>query len=262
MRNYLVIILTGLLLVAFVAGCPKKQAAPPVTDSGLSGVPSQQAQDLDKAADGTTPADPGTNPDGTPKTDPAATLPPADATTPPAADAPKTETPKGVTNVILETTKGKIVLAVHPEWAPLGAEHFLMLVNAKFYDGAPWFRVMPGFVAQCGVAADPKLNEKYMQSTIADEPVIKGNKRGFVSFGNAGPNSRSTHIFINYGDNSNLDAQAFSAFAEVVEGMDVADKLYACQFENQGALASEGGMAAFKKMFPQADYITKAYVKK
>ena len=112
--------------------------------------------------------------------------------------------------MVLETTKGDIVLEVHPEWAPLGAA-LPELVNLKFYDGAPWYHVLDGFVAQCGVSADPKLNATWMEKTIKDEPVVQGNKTGYVwRFGKSGaPNSRTTHIFINMADNSqSLDDRA------------------------------------------------------
>jgi cyclophilin family peptidyl-prolyl cis-trans isomerase len=168
-----------------------------------------------------------------------------------------------VTEVVLETTNGNIVLAVHEEWAPLGAEHFLELVKAGFYDGAPWFRVIDGFVAQCGVAADPAMNDEWENKTIMDEPVVQGNQRGYVAFGKTQlPNSRSTHIFINYGDNSGgLDRQGFSCFAQVIEGMDVADSLTRVEFGNQAALAAPGGMEMFKSQHPGADYIERAYIR-
>ena len=168
-----------------------------------------------------------------------------------------------VTTVVLETTDGDIVLEVHSAWSPLGAAHFLELVEAGFYDGAPWFRVLDGFVAQCGVAKDPAMNEEWGEKTIQDEPVVVGNKRGFVAFGkNQLPNSRSTHIFINYSDNSgSLNPQGFACFAQVVEGMDVADGLFKCQFDRQDILAKAGGMDAFKQRFPDADYINRAYIR-
>jgi cyclophilin family peptidyl-prolyl cis-trans isomerase len=166
------------------------------------------------------------------------------------------------TRVVLETTKGDIVLAVHPGWSPLGAEHFLKLVAAGFYDGAPWFRVIDGFVAQCGIAADPALNRQWADATIKDDPVVQGNQRGRLAFGKTGaPNSRSTHIFINYRDNSaGLDRQGFSAFAEVVEGMEIADGLVRCEYNDQHRLQQPGGLEDFQRRFPNADYITRAYV--
>ena len=169
----------------------------------------------------------------------------------------------GGNTVVLETTKGDVVIQLYEEWSPLGVAHFKELVNDKFYDGAPWFRVIPGFVAQCGIAADPAMNQKWEEKTIKDEPVVKGNARGTVVYGKTGlPDSRSTHIFINFVDNSSkLDGQGFSAFGEVIEGMDVADKLFACEFRDQGALAASGGLDKFKTQFQNADYIVRAYIK-
>lgn len=169
----------------------------------------------------------------------------------------------GGPEVVLETTKGNIVLRLHPEWSPFGVAHFMGLVEAGFYDGAPWFRVLDGFVAQCGISAVPEMNQKHGERTIKDEPVIQGNTRGMVAYGKSGPDTRSTHIFINYSDNSrSLDPQGFACFAEVVEGMDIADSLTRCEFGNQGELAAPGGLDKFKQSFPDADYILKAYIKK
>ena len=166
--------------------------------------------------------------------------------------------------VVLETTKGDIVLEVHEDWAPIGAAHFIELVEDGYYDGAPWFRVIEGFVAQCGMAADPEMTNKWQGQCISDEPVIKGNERGTVTYGKSGaPDSRSTHIFINYRDNSSgLDPQGFSAFAEVVEGMDIADSL---QVTGDGTVAqhllSSGGLSYFKEVMPEGDVINKAYIR-
>lgn len=165
--------------------------------------------------------------------------------------------------VVFETTKGEIDVEVHPEWSPLGAAHFVELVNAKFYDGAPWFRVVDRFVTQCGIAAGPKLNEEWGEKTIKDEPVVRGNQPGFIAFGKTGePDSRSTHIYINLVDNSaRLDKQGFACFARVAKGMDVAQKLCHCEYDDQWGLMQEGGLDKFKAQFPEADYIVKAYVK-
>jgi peptidyl-prolyl cis-trans isomerase A (cyclophilin A) len=266
----------GLLVAALVVlalGCPRKQAPPPNTippantSQGQAATPPGTTTPPGATTPGTTPPPTGETPPPTGEaappvtgeTTPPTTTPPT--TTPPTPDV---KPPAGVTTVVLETTKGNIVLEVHPDWSPLGVAHFLELVNKKFYDGAPWFRVMEGFVAQCGVAADPKMNEEWMEKTIQDEPVIQGNQEGYVAFGKSGaPNSRSTHIFINMADNTgSLDPQGFSCFAKVTEGMDVVAKLERVVFEDQPALARAGGMEAFKKMFPKGDYIKKAYVKK
>jgi len=174
----------------------------------------------------------------------------------------------GTTEVVFETTKGNIVLTVHNDWAPLGAAHFLELVNAKFYDGAPWFRVIEGFVAQCGISADPHLNTEWSKKTIQDEPVKQGNKAWYVAFGKTSePNSRSTHIFINLSDNTkSLDPQGFACFAEVTKGIDVVQKLFRTgegpgppgEFQNR--LSQPGGLEYFRSAYPNGDYITKAYV--
>lgn len=166
------------------------------------------------------------------------------------------------TEVVLETTSGDIVLEVIEDWSPLGSEHFLELVKAGFYDGAPWFRVIDGFVAQCGISADPEKNQGIGAKTVKDEPVVQGNLRGHVSFGRTGaPNSRSSHIFINFKDNNFLDGQGFPAFARIIEGMEVADSLHRCEFDDQFGLGQEGGMQVFRDMFPDADYIKKAYIR-
>jgi len=182
-------------------------------------------------------------------------------------DTPPAEPAKGdanVTTVMLETSKGNITLAVHKDWSPLGAAHFIELVNAKYYDGAPWFRVMPGFMCQTGIAADPEVTKKWKDATIQDEPVVQGNKAGYVAFGQSGaPNSRSTHFFINYVDNSaGLDGQGFACFAQVTAGMDIAEKFKPTGdgTVDQGQLTDKG-ISYFKGIFPDGDTITRAYVK-
>lgn len=265
----------GLLVVALLVlalGCPRKQAPPPNTAPPATTTPGQTTPPVTTPPDATTPPATGETPPATGETTPPATgeaTPPATTpptTTPPATTPPTPEAkpPAGVTKVVFETTKGNITLEVHPEWSPLGAAHFLELVNLKFYDGAPWFRVLEGFVAQCGVSADPKLNAEWMEKTIQDEPVVQSNQAGYVAFGKSGlPNSRSTHIFINMADNTGaLDSQGFSCFAKVTEGMDVVAKLERVEYQDQQGLSMAGGMEAFKKMFPKADYIKKAYIKK
>lgn len=295
MRSRLILALLGMVAVLAIAGCPRDDGSkdtganpPPKTVTETPKPAAPPAMPANMPPPGTTPpgtTPPGTTPPGTtpPGTTPPGTTPPGTtppdttsggATTPPGETPPATTPPAtpagGTTVVVLETTKGNIELTVHDEWAPIGAKHFLELVNAKFYDGAPWFRVIdvPGstrpFVAQCGVAADPKLNEEWAPKTIVDEPVKKGNLPGTVCFGKSGrPNSRSTHIFVNLGDNtSSLDPQDFACFAEVTKGMDVAAKLTKVEYRDQTKLSMPGGMEDFRKSFPNADYIKKAYVKK
>lgn len=167
----------------------------------------------------------------------------------------------GATTVVLETTKGDIVIEVHNDWAPLGAAHFLELVEDGYYDNTPFFRVLNGFVAQFGISANPQMQAKWGENTLTDDPVVQGNKPGYVAFATAGPNTRTTQIFINYGDNSGLDNQGFACFARVVEGMDVAQELYKCEWPDQQGLRTPEGLERFKQAHPQADFIKRAYIR-
>ena len=164
--------------------------------------------------------------------------------------------------VVLETSRGNIIIDVIEEWAPLGSAHFLKLVKAGFYDGAPWFRVIDGFVAQCGVSADPALNQGIGAETIRDEGLVEGNKRGNIVFGRTGaPHSRSSHIFINFGNNPHLDGAGFPAFGRITEGLEIADALHRCEYNDQYGLSQPGGLDDFRNMFPEADFILRAYVR-
>ena len=128
-----------------------------------------------------------------------------------------------VFQVALETNvddplAGPVVLEVTRSWAPFGADRFHALVAAGYYDGAAFFRVVPEFVAQWGIAADPTVSA-YWNTTIPDDPVLESNLAGYVSFAIAGPDTRTTQLFVNYVNNSRLDADGFAPFARVVSGM-------------------------------------------
>jgi peptidyl-prolyl cis-trans isomerase A (cyclophilin A) len=133
-----------------------------------------------------------------------------------------------------DTQTGEIVVEVLPEWAPLAAERFQQLIEAKFLDQARFFRVLPGYVAQFGIAGDPSLNKEWLldkSKVLLDEPRLQANKKGTLSFASSGKNSRQTQIFINLNNNDGLpnflDAQGFVPFARVIKGMDdVVSKLY------------------------------------
>ncbi len=120
---------------------------------------------------------------------------------------------------------GKVIIKMHPEWAPTGAARFEKLTEIGFWDGCRAFRVLPGFITQFGINGDPSVQAQWRKS-ISDDKVAVTNKRGTVTFATAGPNTRTTQIFINTGNNGFLDRQGFSPIAEVVEGMDVVDKMY------------------------------------
>jgi cyclophilin family peptidyl-prolyl cis-trans isomerase len=124
---------------------------------------------------------------------------------------------------------GKFVVKTRPDWAPIGVERFETLTANSFWDGCRVFRVLPGFVAQFGINGDPTVQSKWRSTSLRDDPVKVTNSRGTVVFATAGPNTRTTQIFINTNPKGNgfLDKQGFSPIGEVVEGMDVVDKFYA-----------------------------------
>ena len=131
-----------------------------------------------------------------------------------------------VFDIRFTTTKGDFVVEVTRAWAPRGADRFYNLVKNRFYDDAAFFRVMQGFVAQFGISARPDVSQAWANATIEDDPVSQHNTRGTLTFATAGANTRTTQIFINLADNSNLDGMGFTPFGNVVSGMDVVDKLY------------------------------------
>lgn len=165
--------------------------------------------------------------------------------------------------VKLETTKGDVVLEVHPEWAPLGAQRFRELVELGFYNDCRFFRVLPGFMAQVGICGDPERNAKWRDAEFPDDPVVESNTRGMVTFAKRGvPNSRTTQFFINFSDdNTRLDGMGFAPFAKVISGMDAIDKINAEYRErpDQQRIQNEGN-AYLDKAFPGLDSIKKATV--
>ena len=161
-----------------------------------------------------------------------------------------------------ETTAGDFVIEVKREWSPNGADRFYTLVESGLYDECKFFRVVPKFMVQFGINGDPKIAAKWRDATIKDDPVVKSNKRGFVTFAKSGlPNSRTSQIFISFGDNSFLDNQGFSPFGQVVEGMDVVDKINSEYKEkpDQGQIQSLGN-AYLNDKFPKLDGVKKATI--
>jgi peptidyl-prolyl cis-trans isomerase A (cyclophilin A) len=159
------------------------------------------------------------------------------------------------------TSAGDFVVEVHRDWAPLGADRFYNLVRYGYFTNAAFFRVLPGFVAQFGLSANPAINKVWDTAKIADDPVLQSNKRGTIVFATAGPNTRTRQFFINYGDNARLDGQGFAPFGTVVEGMAAVDKLYANYGESpRQDLISEQGDAYLKAHFPDMDKIKTAQI--
>ena len=141
-------------------------------------------------------------------------------------------------------------------WAPLGADRFYNLVRYGYFTNAAFFRVVPGFVVQFGLSADPAINKVWQTPTSRTIPSSQSNKRGTLVFATAGPNTRTTQLFINYADNSRLDGMGFAPFGTVVEGMDVVDKIYPGYGESprQDLITSQGD-AYLKANFPNIDKI-------
>jgi peptidyl-prolyl cis-trans isomerase A (cyclophilin A) len=161
------------------------------------------------------------------------------------------------------STKGDFVVEVHRDWAPNGADRFYNLVKSGFYDDTRFFRVVQSFMVQFGLSGDPAVNSKWQDASITDDPVKQSNKRGFVTFAMRGPNTRTTQVFVNYVDNSRLDSGGFAPFGQVVQGMDVVDKINSSYGEspNQGAIQNQGN-AYLDQKFPQLDGVTHAEIVK
>ncbi|MCZ6805477.1 MAG: peptidylprolyl isomerase [Deltaproteobacteria bacterium] len=168
--------------------------------------------------------------------------------------------------VELDTTKGPILIEVHHDWSPHGAERFYELVQNGYYSDVAFFRVIDGFMAQAGINGDPALNAKWRENRIPDDPVKESNTRGTLSFATSGPNSRTTQFFINLVGNSRLDGMGFSPFGKLKD-MTVVDALYAGYGEgaprgrgpSQALLQSQGN-TYLKENFPNLDYIKSAKI--
>ncbi len=159
------------------------------------------------------------------------------------------------------TTAGDFVVEVHRDWAPLGADRFYNLVRYGYFTNAAFFRVVPGFVVQFGLSASPAANKVWSQARFKDDPVLQSNKRGYLVFATAGPNTRTTQLFINYADNARLDAMGFAPFGVVVDGMPVVDKIFPGYREQpQQDLITNRGDAYLKANFPMIDKIKLAQI--
>ncbi len=168
--------------------------------------------------------------------------------------------------VKMATTKGTVVIEVHRDWAPRGADRFYALVRSGFFTGASFFRVVPNFMAQFGIAIKPEVNKEWESRTLQDDkPSGHSNKRGTLSFASTGqPNSRGTQMFINYKDNTFLDTQQvpFLPIGEVVEGMEVADQFYSGYGDtaNKENEIEGGGKAYLDRYMPKIDLIQTATI--
>ena len=168
-----------------------------------------------------------------------------------------------VFHVRFTTTKGPFVVTVHRAWAPRGADRFYDLVRAHFYDGQRLFRVIPGFVVQWGISADPKIAKAWANATIRDDPVHHTNARGTIVFATAGPNTRTTQLFVNLANNPGLDSQGFAPFGTVTGGFATLGKLYHAYGEGPSsdqAQMTQLGDTFVRKHFPKLDRFLRARV--
>jgi len=164
--------------------------------------------------------------------------------------------------VKFDTTRGEFTITVTRAWAPLGADRFYNLVKHHFYDQAAFFRVVPNFVAQFGISANPSVSSAWKHTEIKDDPVTQSNKRGTITFATAGPNTRTTQLFISLKDNSRLDSMGFSPFGVVDgNGMNVVEMMYEGYGDSAGPdqdQLQKQGDPYLKKGWPKLDYIKSA----
>ena len=191
-----------------------------------------------------------------------------DMTNPLMRPAELAETAPDIFRARFQTNEGAFVLEVNRAWAPNGADRFYVLVKNGYFDGVRFFRVIEGFMAQFGMHADPYVTAAWRNHPIPDDPVTQSNLRGYLTFAaTASPNSRTTQVFINLVDNTNLDEMGFAPVGQVVEGMEVVDNLYSGYGE--GAPMGNGplqhnilarGNAYLAESFPELDYVEQATI--
>jgi cyclophilin family peptidyl-prolyl cis-trans isomerase len=170
----------------------------------------------------------------------------------------------------VETSRGTFVIEVQRAWSPLGADRFYNLIRAGYYDDSRFTRVVPGFIAQFGIARDSSINATWGSRAIADDSVRQSNVRGSFAFAMTGPNTRTTQIYISLVDNTRLDAQGFSPLGRVVEGMSIVDSLYGGYGETSGggvragsqAPLRNGGNAYVDRVYPRLDRLVRIRIER
>ncbi len=180
------------------------------------------------------------------------------------------ETAPATYNVNFDTSAGSFVVTVHRDWAPNGADRFYNLVKNGFFDDARFFRAIPNFMVQFGIHADPAVSKVWRDARLPVDKVTQSNERGYITYAMGGsPDTRTTQVFINFRNNSNLDKMGFAPFGQVTSGMDVVDKIHTGYGEGapsgkgpeQGRIQAEGN-AYLMKSFPKLDYIKSATIAK
>jgi peptidyl-prolyl cis-trans isomerase A (cyclophilin A) len=192
---------------------------------------------------------------------------PSDALKNPAA---LKETAPATFTANFDTSAGSFVITVHRDWAPHGADRFYNLVKNGFFNDVRFFRAIAGFMVQFGIHGTPEIAAAWRNARLPVDKVVQSNRRGFVTYAMAGkPDTRTTQVFINFRDNSNLDALGFAPFGQVTSGMEVVDKIHTGYGDGppsgsgpeQGRLQAEGN-AYLMKSFPQLDYVKTATIGK
>ena len=161
------------------------------------------------------------------------------------------------------TSAGTFVVEVTRAWALHGADRFYNLVKNGFFDQQRFFRVMPNFIAQWGMPANPELTPVWQNATIKDDPVKETNRRGTITYAKPGRgrDTRTTQLFINLKDNGSLDKDGFAAFGEVVEGMSAVDAINSEYGERPSQQKiGQRGNEYLKKLFPNLSYIETAQI--
>jgi peptidyl-prolyl cis-trans isomerase A (cyclophilin A) len=236
--------IAGFAVVVLIAACEK--AAPPPAE---------------KAADTATPAPAAAASAAAPEAMPS---PPTPGILHPDATKLAAVGPDSFT-VHVVTSRGKFDLIVRRDWSPKGSDRLYYLVSNYYFDGIRFFRVLNGFMAQFGMSGDTAVNRVWKDLAFSDDPVKHSNTRGTLTFANrGGPGTRANQLFINYGNNTQLDGMLFSPLGEVTSGMGVVDSLYNAYGEgpsapDQGRINSEGN-AYLNKDFPKLDYIKTARI--
>jgi peptidyl-prolyl cis-trans isomerase A (cyclophilin A) len=175
-------------------------------------------------------------------------------------------------HVRLQTTRGTVLIEVHRDWAPHGADRFYNLVRHGYFDDTRFFRIRAGVFAQFGINGNPAVAAAWRSATIPDDPW-KGisNTRGTIAYAFRDPDGRTTQVFINLRDNSaDDDKEPFVPFGRIVTGMDVMDSLYAGYGERAGGgiRASHqdplfsGGNEYLSQNFPKLDGIVHAVIER
>jgi peptidyl-prolyl cis-trans isomerase A (cyclophilin A) len=137
-----------------------------------------------------------------------------------------TEAAPATYRVRFETSVGTIVVQVNKAWSPNGADRFYNLVKNGYYDDTRFYRVVEGFMAQFGLKGVNAIDQAWRNASFPDDPFTRSNGRGTITFAHAGANTRTTQVFFNFKDNTHLDPSGFTPFGEVVEGLDVMDRIY------------------------------------